>query len=97
MLYTSHYQLHTTPKPPGFVYDKFRGFYMLYTLSSACAINLPDRLQSIGEVAFGDCKSLENITFGGTKEQWEKIVKGEDWHKDIPAKVVHCSDGEIEI
>ena len=39
----SQYAVHITIstshnlKPPGFVYDKSRGFYMLYMLSSACA------------------------------------------------------------
>ena len=41
--------------------------------------------------------SLENITFGGTREQWEKIEKEQGWNNDMPAKAVHCTDGDVEI
>ncbi len=47
----------------------------------------------IGNNAFQDCTSLETILFVGTKKQWEGIRLGTDWQKNIPAKVVHCSDG----
>ena len=80
--------------PTGLTSIGENAFQMCTSLKS---IQLPKRLQSIGEWAFRGCTSLENITFGGTREQWEEIWKGEDWHKDIPAKVVHCTDGEIEI
>ena len=51
----------------------------------------------IGNNAFQDCTSLETILFVGTKKQWEGIRLGTDWQKNIPAKVVHSSDGETEI
>lgn len=47
----------------------------------------------IMENAFAGCKKLETINYSGTKEEWEKITFGNNWKKDIPAKVVTCSDG----
>ena len=61
------------------------------------SIQLPEKLTSIGFRAFENCTSLENITFSGTRQQWEKIKKPSFWYGDILSKVVHCSDGEIEI
>jgi hypothetical protein len=52
---------------------------------------------SIGEHAFDWCLSLTSITFQGTKAQWYKIKLGENWHDYVPTKVIHCTDGEVEI
>ena len=73
------------------------GKYAFEGCESLESIQLPEGLQSIGEWAFWGCSSLENITFGGTREQWGKIEKGDGWHYKLPAKVVHCSDGDISI
>ena len=43
------------------------------------SINLPVALTSIGNQAFYNCSALENIYYEGTEEQWEKIVKGNQW------------------
>ena len=55
------------------------------------------RVTSIGENAFSGCKSLTSITFNGTKTQWKGINLGEDWNHKVPAKVIHCTDGEVKI
>ena len=61
------------------------------------SIQLSEGVTSIGNSAFKDCSSLKSITYSGTREQWGMIKKGRDWHSYIPAKVVHCTDGETEI
>lgn len=55
------------------------------------------RVTSIGDGAFCGCKSLTDITFQGTIAQWKKINIRDSWNHNIPAKVVHCTDGDIEI
>ena len=60
------------------------------------SVSIPEGVTSIGDGAFENCKSLENITFSGTRNQWWDIYKDEMWNKDIPAKVVHCTDGDVE-
>ncbi len=52
---------------------------------------------SIGEEAFCGCQSLTSITFQGTIAQWKEIALDEDWKDNIPANVVHCTDGDVEI
>ena len=51
----------------------------------------------IGQTAFRGCTALSEINFRGTLSQWNAVEKGEMWNKNIPAKVVHCSDGELSL
>ena len=60
-------------------------------------ISIPDTITSIGEYAFQSCSSLTSITFNGTKAQWNAINKGKDWNNNVPATLVRCIDGKIEI
>ena len=78
-------------------------FKACYNLSS---IVIPQSIVSIEEHAFHYCQSLSNITYEGTIDQWNNIVKGSRWYGEyideyedgtIPAKVVHCTDGDINI
>ena len=65
--------------------------------SSLTSIVIGNSVTSIGEKAFRGCKSLTSITFQGTMAQWNEIELDEDWNKGVPAKVVHCTDGDVEI
>ena len=65
--------------------------------SSLTSIVLPDSVTSIEWWAFCDCKSLTDITFQGTIAQWNKIKLRENWKAKVPATVVHCTDGDVEI
>ncbi len=67
------------------------------------SISLPGTLEgSINYSDFRKCYSLTEITFRGTMAEWENISKETDslgnvWNTDIPATVVHCSDGDVPI
>ena len=65
--------------------------------SSLTSIVIPDGVTSIAWRAFRDCSSLTSITFNGTKAQWKGIKLGDDWNYEVPASVVHCTDGEVKI
>lgn len=65
--------------------------------SSLTFIVLPDSVTSIEWWAFCGCKSLTDITFQGTIAQWNKIKLRDSWKHNIPATVVHCTDGDVEI
>lgn len=47
--------------------------------------------------ALGYCKSLINIHYDGTIEQWEKIKLGEYWNDGVPAKTIHCTNRNTKI
>lgn len=75
------------------------------TMSSNCfyrcdalqSIVIPSTVTSIGTNAFCECYQLTNIDFNGTIEQWQNIRKGVDLWTGVPATVVHCSDGDVNI
>ena len=71
--------------------DAFAGCYDL------TSIEIPNSVTSIGPGAFNDCSSLSSISYTGTISQWNDITKGNIWNSGVPATVVHCSDGDVEI
>ena len=73
------------------------GYAAFCDCSSLTSIVIPDSVTSIGEWAFSDCSSLTSITFNGTKAQWKRIKLGDYWNDEVPTKVIHCTDGEVEI
>ncbi len=46
--------------------------------------------------AFGNCANLTKISFlNGTKDEWNKLVKANDWAENTGDYVISCSDGDI--
>ena len=50
---------------------------------------IPNSVKKINFAAFLNCQSLRIIQFNGTKQQWRKIEKGNDWKRDSPAKIIY--------
>ena len=69
----------------------------LFHFSNITSIVIPYGVENIGYYAFDGFGKLESIFYTGTMAQWEEISLGEDWNKNCPAQVVHCSDGKVEI
>lgn len=80
--------------PNGVTNIEYRAFFGCDSLSN---ITIPDSVTSIGMFAFCFCLSLTSITFQGTKAQWEEIALDKDWNSNVSIKVVHCTDGDVEI
>lgn len=64
---------------------------------SLTSVIIPDSVTSIGNSAFTWCVKLTSISYNGTIAQWNAITKGGSWHYQVPAKVVHCTDGDTNI
>ena len=73
------------------------GYAAFSDCSSLTSMVIPDSVTSIGDWAFARCSSLTSITFNGTKAQWKRIKLGNAWKNDVPTKVIHCTDGDVEI
>ena len=58
---------------------------------------MPKSVISIGDYAFGLCKSINKINFEGAKEQWESIEKGKDWDKNTGDYTVYFNEGNIDV
>lgn len=78
--------------PDGVTYIGGGTFELCYSLAG---IVIPKGVKEIDGHAFRDCKSLSEIRFAGTRAQWETVKKGNDWNDGVPAKVVHCADGDV--
>ena len=65
--------------------------------SSLTSIVIPESVMSIGKGAFKWCRYLTSMAFNGTIAQWKGIELGDEWNDYVPARVIHCTDGEVEI
>ena len=65
--------------------------------NSLKSIRIPKSVERMEFGVFSGCTALSDIEFDGTAEQWKHIKIGARWHDGVPAKVVHCSDGEVSL
>ena len=79
-----------------------------FSSSKLTSIVIPKSVKIIGEKAFYFCDFLTDITYGGTKDEWNAVVKCKDWDcgfhldearlsPDRRSYTVHCTDGEIKV
>ena len=67
------------------------GFYT-YNFKS---ISFSNTLKSVGQQAFYFVKTLEDIYYDGTTEQWKSLEFGMYWDLYTGDYIVHCLDGDI--
>ena len=59
---------------------------------------MPSVTEIEGDDVFRDCSSLTTITFEGTKNQWNAIIKSPDWKSYGSAiTTISCTDGDITV
>jgi hypothetical protein len=72
----------------------------LYTFNSCdklTSVTIPSGIKNLHTGAFSFDINLETIIFKGTINEWNSIVKGNNWMQNVPAKEVSCSDGIISL
>ena len=73
------------------------GDYAFRDCGGLMSVTIGNSVTSIGYAAFDACKGLSSITYAGTIAQWNTITKGSYWNQNVPATVVHCTDGDAPI
>lgn len=51
----------------------------------------------LGQGIFYSHPKLTDIVYNGTKEEWKKIKKGNNWWTQSPLAVIKCTDGEFPL
>ena len=64
---------------------------------SLASVIIGNSVTSIEKFAVGYCRSLRKISYEDTITRWNAITKVARWNSDVPATVVHCSDGDVAI
>jgi hypothetical protein len=65
--------------------------------SSLTSVLISKHTTNIGNMTFDGCESLIDIRYTGTIEQWQEIKLGTCWNRDVPTKIVHCTNGDVEV
>lgn len=73
------------------------GKSMFDSCRSLSSVTIGSGVAWIYDYVFYLCTNLRDIRYNGTMAQWGNIPKGTDWKYEVPATVVHCSDGDIPI
>lgn len=58
---------------------------------------LPNTITNIRTWAFKGCIMLGELTYKGTKAQWNNVILGEMWNDESSIQVIHCTDGDINL
>lgn len=61
---------------------------------SLTGITLGSGLTSINNTTFDGCTGLNNINYNNTRAAWANVSKSVTVWEDVPATVVHCTDGD---
>lgn len=73
--------------------EAFKNYNAAHYLTS---VTIPNTVTSIGDKAFYDCTKLKTVNYGGMKEQWNAITKGDSWDFDTGNYTTICKDGRLD-
>ena len=72
------------------------GSNAFYNCINLTSVTIGNGVTSIEQRAFSHCSGLTSILYTGKMEQWNAITKGFKWDYNVPATVIHCTDGDIQ-
>lgn len=65
--------------------------------SALSEIKIPAKVTKIGASAFKDCTSLESFEYDGTAKEWAEVERDSDWHQNVPATTIKCTDCTVDL
>lgn len=71
--------------------------YCFHSCTNLTKVEISTNVRGFSKQCFYGCTSLTTINYAGTREQWNALPKGEEVFTDVPATVVHCSDGDADL
>ena len=83
-----------------YVYGSVVGEFMFTSCSDLSKVVFTSNLKEIGTCAFTYCSKLNTIIFDGTLEQWNKVIKKDNWDANSGMELsqsglskINCRDG----
>lgn len=73
------------------------GEWAFDSCSSLTSVTIGAGVNRIDKGAFSDFTLLTVIEYNGTKEQWERITKDENWNNSSRGVTIKCTDGDITL
>ncbi|MBQ5926342.1 MAG: leucine-rich repeat domain-containing protein, partial [Clostridia bacterium] len=73
------------------------GNYAFKGCTALTEVVIGNGVKEIGYWAFDGCVTLTTLAYQGTKSKWNAITKGSFWNQGVPATIVRCENGEIEL
>ena len=65
--------------------------------SALSEIKIPANVKKIGVSAFKDCTSIESFEYDGTAKEWAEVERGSDWHQNVTATSIKCTDCTVDL
>lgn len=59
-------------------------------------VYIPETVTTIGADIFWGCDNIKKIKYEGTKAQWDKIIKKENWNRYLPIEYSFLDEAKIE-
>ena len=70
---------------------------MIQDCKNLTTVTIGSRVSRIPSYFVYGCTSLSTINYTGTMSQWNALSKSSSWKTNVPATVVHCSDGDVTL
>lgn len=71
------------------------GFFAFGVCSRLASIEIPGSVILFDRGVFSSCEKLTEIHYHGSRQQWDKIEKGENWNYNTGEYKVYCIDGVL--
>ncbi len=68
-----------------------------YGCTNLTDVDISENVRGFNENCFKGCTSLTTINYAGTIEQWQAFSIATDAFDEVPATVVHCSNGDVNL
>ena len=73
------------------------GNALFYDCDGLTTVVIPSTVVEIEDYPFALCDNMKEIYYNSTKDQWDSIIKKDNWKDWLSNVVLHCKDGNFII